>query len=146
MPWTQSGSTRRLSEFLPHGTSRGGRLLELTHCSDRMIPCRLVRPVEVRTSSQLVEISGRKSSRTGPGHYSSSVGSTFIAISLAFSPTPVKTKFQFIAPMNYDRGSSTILLYMLATHPSSEDDHDHDASGLSSSDDNIILGHAANRG
>ena len=36
--------------------------------------------------------------------------------------------------MNYDRGSSTILLYMLATHPSSDDD----ASGLSSSDDDVL--------
>jgi hypothetical protein len=52
--------------------------------------------------------------------------------------------------MNHDRGSSTILrvvvvvqpqlkvLYMLATHPSSEDEH---ASGSSSKNDGV-LGHA----
>jgi hypothetical protein len=61
----------------------------------------------------------------------------------------------FIASMNYDRGSSTILhvvvvvqpqlkvLYMLAMHPSSEDvEH---ASG-SSSKDGDVLGHADNWG
>ena len=59
--------------------------------------------------------------------------------------------------MDYDRGSSTFLravavvqlqlkaLRMLATHLSFEDDERHGASGLSSSDDDV-LGHAANRG
>ena len=54
--------------------------------------------------------------------------------------------YQFIVPMNYDRGSSTILSYMLATHPSSEDDERHDALGLSSNDHDNVLGHAATRG
>ena len=82
-------------------------------------------------------------------------------ISLAFSPAPapslVKTKIRVIVSMNYDRGSSTVMilgavdvvqrqltvLCMLATHPSSQDDER--ASALSSSDDDV-LGHAANRG
>jgi hypothetical protein len=57
--------------------------------------------------------------------------------------------------MNYDRGLSTILhvvvvvqlqlkvLYVLATHPSSEDDER--VSGSPSKDDDV-LGHAANWG
>jgi hypothetical protein len=61
----------------------------------------------------------------------------------------------FIVSMNYDRGSSTILravvvvqpqlqvLYMLATHPSLEDDER--ASDWSSNGDDV-LGHAANWG
>ena len=61
--------------------------------------------------------------------------------------------------MNYDRGSSTIfklcvvvaglpqlnILYMVATHPSLQDYEPHDASRLSSSDDDV-LGHAVNWG
>ena len=60
--------------------------------------------------------------------------------------------------MNYDRGSTIFklrvvvvvlpqlnVLYMVATHPSLQDYERHDASRLSSSDDDV-LGHTVNRG
>ena len=85
------------------------------------------------------------------GHIS--VGSR--GISLALSPTPycasfVKTKIQFIVPMNYDRSSSTILRVVVvfqrqlkvlcrpATHPILEDD-EH-APGTDDSDDVLTGG------
>ena len=121
---------------------------------------------ETWTSSQPVEISGKKYlAEKFPKRLRSLVilvsdqrsqpGSAWHFTRIFTYPVPsfVKTTFRFIVPMNYDRGSSTILLYIFARHPSFEDkledDHDRDDHALgSSSKDGYVLGHghAADRG